>query len=91
MRSFITALTIAATLAVGTGVAVARPADEAPAPRAASQSAGVPAGPSAPSENGIGAVLVLLLGSGGVATLAGAAYAGAMIGRRMHPVNGSHA
>ena len=77
MRSIITTIVVAAAMAASTATALARPAVD-------SGTSGSPARASAPIPNGAstGVLTYVLVGVGGVVSLAGAASLGAHIGRR---------
>ena len=84
MRTVLTTITVAVALAASTGTAIAKPASENVGPRAgvSSEPARISnAAPAAPSD-GTGALVYVLIGSGGILALAGAASAGAHGARR---------
>ena len=79
MRSILTTITVAAILAASTATAAARPAaDSGTAGVPEKVSAAVPVQPS----DGTGALTYVLVGVGGVVSLAGAASLGAHVARR---------
>jgi hypothetical protein len=90
MRPLIAAATIALALSACTGNALARPADQAPQPDGTAgraQTSAAASAPTPPASDGIGAVTIALLGSGGVLALGGAGAIGALVGRRHQSLN----
>lgn len=83
MRSTTAALATIASLLATTGTAVARPAsDPAGSVRSNEPVAAAPAAPAVPSQDDTDAIVYVLLGVGGSAALAGAAYGGVIAMRR---------
>jgi hypothetical protein len=82
MRSFFTTIAVVVALVASTGTAVAKPMSDVGTPDG--KATGLPITTSAPeaADGGLSALTVVLLATGGAFALAGAASAGARVGRR---------
>lgn len=83
MRSFLTTIAVVVALVASTGTAVAKPLSDVGTPdgNATLLQSTTPA-PQAAPDGGLGALTIVLLATGGVLALAGAASAGVHVGRR---------